>query len=94
MVNTAMGWSMVKQGKKVNSIQLQAGGKHLLSDGYTTAGLLVGLGIVWFTGVVALDNVLAMGLGAFIAVTGFKIIRKSIAGVMDEADPEQIKRWL
>ncbi len=92
IVNSAMGWSMVKQGEKVNSVQLQAGGKHLLSDGYSTVGLIVGLAIVWATGIAALDNVLAIVLGLMISVTGIKIIRKSIAGVMDEADPEQLNR--
>ena len=92
VVNSIMGWSMVAQGEKVNSIQLQAGGKHLLSDGYSTAGLVVGLAIVWITGVQMLDNVLAIVLGIIISVTGIKIIRKSIAGVMDEADPKQLKK--
>ncbi len=91
-VNSVMGWSMVKQGEKVNSVQLQAGGKHLLSDGYSTAGLLVGLTIVWLTGMPILDNVLAIILGGLISVTGVKIIRKSIAGVMDEADPQQLEK--
>jgi cation diffusion facilitator family transporter len=87
IVNYIMGRSMVVQGEKVDSVQLQAGGKHLISDGYSTAGLLVGLAIVWFTGLDALDNVLAIALGAIIGVTGIRIIRKSFAGVMDEADP-------
>jgi len=91
-MNFAMGWSMLKQGKKVNSVQLQAGGKHLLSDGYSTVGLIMGLAIVWVTKIAILDNVLAIVLGLMISVTGIKIIRKSIAGVMDEADPEQLKR--
>lgn len=90
IVNSVMGWSMVKQGEKVNSIQLQSGGKHLLSDGYSTAGLIVGLGIVWITQLPVLDNVLAIILGGVISITGIKIIRKSIAGVMDEADPQQL----
>jgi len=92
IVNYAMGYSMVQQGRKVNSIQLEAGGKHLISDGYTTAGLVVGLGVVWITGIDALDNVLAIILGLIISVTGYKIIRKSIAGVMDEADEEYLEK--
>lgn len=92
VINYALGWLMVKQGKSGNSVQLQAGGKHLLSDGYSTAGLLIGLIVVWLTGLNFLDNVLAIVLGVLISVTGFKIIRKSIAGVMDEADPEQLDK--
>ncbi len=91
-VNYGMGYAMVKQGEKVNSVQLRAGGKHLISDGYTTVGLLIGLGIVWATGLDVLDNVLAALLGLLIAVTGYKIIRESVAGIMDEADPAQIEK--
>ena len=78
---------------KVNSVQLEAGGKHLISDGYSTVGLLLGLGIVWFSGLDVLDNVLAAILGVIISVTGYKIIRKSISGIMDEADLNYLKKW-
>lgn len=90
LINYAMGFAMVKRGKEVNSVQLKSGGKHLISDGYSTVGLLVGLAIVWITGIDLLDNVLAIILGLVISVTGYKIIRESISGIMDEADPEQI----
>lgn len=92
ILNAIMGLAMVRQGEKVNSVQLQAGGKHLLSDGYSTAGLIGGLIIVWWTNLMVLDNVLAILLGGMISITGIKIIRKSIAGVMDEADPEQLNK--
>lgn len=92
LINYLMGYSMVKQGEKVNSVQLQAGGKHLISDGYSTVGLLVGLAIVWVTNLDVLDNVLAALLGIIISFAGYKIIRKSISGIMDEADPEQIEK--
>lgn len=92
IVNYAMGFAMVKQGVKVNSVQLEAGGKHLISDGYTTAGLLIGLGVVWLTGLAELDNLLAIILGIIITVTGYKIVRKSIGGVMDEADEEYLEK--
>lgn len=86
IINYIMGVFMVKQGKKAKSVQLQAGGKHLISDGYTTAGLLLGLTLIWLTKLTFLDNVLAIFLGAFICWEGFKILRKSVAGVMDEAN--------
>jgi cation diffusion facilitator family transporter len=92
VVNYAMGLAMVKQGEKVNSVQLEAGGKHLISDGYTTAGLLIGLGVVWVTGFDELDNLLAIILGIILVVTGYGIIRKSIGGVMDEADQGYLEK--
>ncbi len=90
-INYLMGFSMVKQGKKVNSVQLQAGGKHLITDGYTTLGLIIGLAVVYITELDFLDNVLAAMLGIIISVTGIRIIRGSFGGVMDEADPNQIE---
>lgn len=92
LINYLMGYSMVKQGQKENSVQLKAGGKHLISDGYSTVGLLVGLAIVWVTKIDMLDNVLAILLGLVISVAGYKIIRESFSGIMDEADPKQLEK--
>lgn len=90
ILNYFMGITMVKQGEKANSVQLIAGGKHLISDGYSTLGLLIGLSVVWVTDWQLLDNVIAGVLGIVIIITGYKIIRKSVAGIMDEADPKLI----
>jgi cation diffusion facilitator family transporter len=79
-VNFGLGKWLEIQGKKSNSMTLLADGKHLQSDAYSTVGMLVGLGIVYFTGYVWLDNLMAMLFGGFIVYTGLHILRQSLAG--------------
>lgn len=86
IVNYVMGAVIESRGKKKGSLTLVAGGKHLKSDAYSTAGLIVGLAIIYFTGMIWIDNIVGMGFGALIAYTGLKILRESVAGIMDEAD--------
>ncbi|MCB0756299.1 MAG: cation transporter [Flavobacteriales bacterium] len=86
LVNYILGWATELYGKKTNSPTMVASGKHLKSDGYTSAGLVAGLGFVKLTGMMWIDSVVALGFGAFIAFVGWKEIRKSVAGIMDEAD--------
>lgn len=85
-VNYLLGWATEKLGQRHLSVTMVASGKHLKSDGYTSFGLVTGLVVVMLTGVLWLDAVIAIGFGVFIAWTGFREIRKSLAGIMDEAD--------
>jgi len=86
ILNYILGAVLTRYGKRNHSITLESGGKHLKTDAYTTAGILVGLFVIYVTGQPWLDNVIAIGIGIFILVTGVKILRRSIAGIMDEAD--------
>lgn len=90
-VNYALGWGTEWYGKKYTSATMIASGKHLKSDAYTSAGLIIGLLIVLVTDIVWLDAVIAIGFGSFIIWTGFQEIRKSLAGIMDEADFDLIE---
>jgi len=85
-VNYALGHATEWFGRKHRSATMAASGKHLKSDGYTSLGLVIGLAVVLLTGIYWLDAVIAIGFGAFIAWTGFREMRKSLAGIMDEAD--------
>ena len=85
-VNFIMGTALVNMGRKQSSLTLKSNGKHLLSDAWSSAGLLAGVVVVWMTGWVWMDNLLGIGFGLFIGNTGFGILRKSVAGIMDEAD--------
>ena len=87
-INFVLGVVTEKYGKRYQSPAMVASGKHLKSDGYTSFGMIVGLGIVLFTGYTWLDSAIALGFGVFIGVIGIKEIRKSFAGIMDEADFE------
>ena len=87
IVNFAMGFYAVWRGKKTNSATLRAGGKHLLSDAWSTVGLIIGLVLLLITGLQWIDTTIALLFGLYILYTGVKIIRESVAGIMDEADP-------
>ena len=91
IINFIVGGICVKKGKKENSPVLVAGGKHLISDTYSTIGLLIGLGLMLLTGYKWIDSLAAMIFAFIIIFTGYKIIRKAISGMMDEADTEIIE---
>jgi len=92
LVNFIVVFIDIKKVKKNNSIALIASGKHLISDTLTTVGIIVGLSIMLFTKLMWIDSVVALIFGAIIIVTGFQIIRKSISGIMDEADEDLLKQ--
>lgn len=89
-VNYLVGHLCVKKGKKENSPILIASGSHLKSDTYSTLGLLVGILLLIVTGYKWIDSVAAILFALFIIYTGYKIIRKSVSGIMDESDNEII----
>lgn len=79
------------KGKKLNSITINANGKHIMSDAISSAGLLLGLILIHFTQINWIDNTVAIGFGGLLILTGYNLVRKSVAGVMDEADNEIIE---
>ena len=89
--NFALGLYLLKRGRQLHSIALESSGSHILSDVWTSVGLMVGLMVVKISGWNWLDAVLALGVGVYLAYTGLKIIRKSIAGLMDEEDPKVLQ---
>ncbi len=72
--------------RRQDSLVLQAEGKHLTSDAWSSLGLLLGLGLIWLTGLRWLDQVAALVFGGVIAYTGLRVMRTAVAGVMDEVD--------
>jgi cation diffusion facilitator family transporter len=84
--NYIMGSICLRIGRKNNSIALQASGKHLQSDTYTTMGIVAGLVVVLFTNIQWLDSVVAIIFAIIILRTGYNIIRTSLAGILDETD--------
>lgn len=86
VVNFLVGYLSIRRGKKNNSLALIASGRHLQSDTYSTLGIIAGLILIYFTNLIWLDSVIALFFALIIIVTGYKIIRSSIAGIMDEAD--------
>ena len=86
LVNFWLGHYLIRQSKQFNSLTLFADGKHLQSDAYTSAGLVAGLLLIHFTGISYLDSLLSIILGLYIVYNGYKLIRKSVGGLMDESD--------
>lgn len=86
-VNGGLGFYLVRQGKKYHSIVLEANGKHVLTDSWTSLGVLAGLTLVMLTGWLPFDPILAIIVGGNILRTGGKLVRRSIGGLMDEIDP-------
>jgi cation diffusion facilitator family transporter len=86
VANFIVGYYCLHVGKKNNSLALEASGRHLQTDTYSTVGIIAGLLLLRFTGYKWIDSVVAIGFGVFIIYTGYRIIRHSIAGIMDEAD--------
>jgi cation diffusion facilitator family transporter len=91
IVNFFLGRYLIKTGERYRSITLVADGKHLQSDTLSSVGLIIGIVIIYFTKMVWLDNILAIAFALIIIFTGFKLIRKALAGLMDEADEVIIK---
>ena len=92
IINFIAGTVCIRTGKRNNSLPLIAGGKHLKTDTYTTIGILAGLVIIYLTNDIFLDGVVACIFALIIIFTGFKILRSSIAGIMDEADLNLLNR--
>src|SRR5688572_1699358 len=94
VINYVMGYITVQKGRKNNSPALLAGGKHLQIDSYSTIGIILGLLLIYFTSINWIDSVVAILFGTFAGFTGYKILRKSIAGIMDEADIELLDKMV
>jgi cation diffusion facilitator family transporter len=92
LINFLVGYRSVQKGKKNNSLALIASGKHLQSDTYSTLGIIIGLALIYFTGKTWIDSAVAIVFAFIIIHTGYKIIRSSVAGIMDEADIELLRR--
>lgn len=86
LINFFMGLFLQKKGKELQSVTLTADGKHIISDAYSSGGLIVGIVLIWISGISWMDSAVAILFGLFILFTGYKLMRKSLAGVLDEVD--------
>lgn len=91
-LNGLLGWWLVKTGKRLRSKTLEADGHHVLSDFYSTAGILAGLGLVLAAGFWWLDPLVAMVVGFMLARTGLRLVRESAAALLDEEDSGMIEK--
>jgi len=92
IVSLVLGLFLVRCGRQTSSIALVANGKHILTDSYTSFGVVFGLVLVLVTGVTALDPIVAIVIAVNILYSGYKLVRTSVGGLMDEADRTTLAR--
>jgi cation diffusion facilitator family transporter len=85
LINLAVGTVLIRVGKRQHSITLEADGRHLMTDVWTSAGVIVGVALVYFTGWLRLDPLIALAVAAHIIWTGLGLMRRSVAGLLDAA---------
>lgn len=94
VLNFVAGTICLKIGSRNKSLALQASGRHLQTDTWSTLAIIAGLVLMLFTGLYWLDKVIALLMSIFIIYNGYIIVRKSLAGIMDEADMDLLKQML
>lgn len=90
-VNLLVALVLLKAGKKHHSIILEADGHHLMTDVWTSIGVVIGVGLVNLTGWLRLDPLVAILVAVNIVRTGYGLIKRSVLGLMDTAVPPEIQ---
>lgn len=90
MVNLFMSLALRSVGEKRKSVTLVASSVHLMSDVYTTAGVLIGLLFVKMTNLMWIDSIVSILVAAHLLAESYKIVRKSVSGLTDEMDQESV----
>lgn len=89
VVNGVVGVALLRQGRRHRSMALVADGKHLMTDVYTSVGVIIGIALVAVTGWLPLDSLVALAVGANILWTGFVLVRNAGRGLLDHALPRE-----
>lgn len=94
LINYLMGAYAAKQGEKEGSMVLVSAGKHLITDAYSGIAIIIGLTLLLLTHnkYLWLDSAVALCFAMIIVVTGYRVVRRSISGIMDETDMKQLQQ--
>ncbi|PJA98150.1 MAG: cation diffusion facilitator family transporter [Ignavibacteriales bacterium CG_4_9_14_3_um_filter_30_11] len=92
LLNLGLGYYLIKIGKKTNSLTLVADGKHVLTDSFTSIGVIIGIILVLITKLEIIDPIVAILVAINIIYTGYNLIRESIGGLMNETDKDLLNR--
>jgi cation diffusion facilitator family transporter len=96
LINLGAAFVLIRAGKRHHSITLEADGKHLMTDVWTSAAVIVGVALVFITGWLRLDPLIALAVALHIIWTGIGLVRRSIAGLLDAAigrdDQDEVTR--
>jgi cation diffusion facilitator family transporter len=89
LINGAVGMLLIRTGRRHRSATLTADGKHLMTDVWTSVGVIVGVLLVGITGWERLDPIVAIAVGLNILVTGYRLISQSLTSLLDAAMPAE-----
>lgn len=92
LINAGLGLYCLRIGRRNRSLALESSGRHLLSDTVSTVGILLGLLLLYLTNWLWIDAVVAILFALWILYTSWGILRRSIAGIMDEADEKLLRQ--
>jgi cation diffusion facilitator family transporter len=92
VINFGLGWALIKQGKATRSLILEADGRHVLTDSYTSFAVVAGIALVWLTKAWWLDPLIAIVVGLNILRTAFTLSRTAYSGLMGRADTELLEK--
>jgi cation diffusion facilitator family transporter len=91
VINMSLSFYIQEIGRKTESLTLIADGKHILADVFTSVGIIVGLAVVLLTDIPVFDPIIAILVAINILITGYRLVRESIGGLMNEVDSEKMK---
>ncbi|NSL86650.1 cation diffusion facilitator family transporter [Chitinophaga solisilvae] len=94
VANLLLGLYLQRAGKQLGSITISGNGQHIMTDVYSSAGLIVALGVIRFTGWNWLDPAVSVLMGILILAKGYQLMRTSISGLMDETDMKVVDRLI
>jgi cation diffusion facilitator family transporter len=92
LANLLLGLYLVRSGKKLSSLTISGNGQHIMTDVYSSLGLMVALTVIHFTGWYWLDPAVSLLMAALILTNGYQLMRRSISGLMDETDMKVVDR--
>lgn len=94
LINLAVGFLLLTTGRRERSIVLEADGKHLMTDVWTSVGVIIGVAAAAISGWERVDALVALAVAVNIVVSGSRLVRRSLAGLMDRALGEPERRQI
>lgn len=91
-LNLGLGRYLIRTGRRTNSLVLVANGQDVMTDMWTSFGVLVGVALVWLTGIAWLDPVVAILVALNILRTAFRLVARAVEGLMERAHPEATRQ--
>lgn len=91
-LNFLLAQLLLFKGRRLHSLSMQGDGKHLMTDVYSSIGLVLGLGLILLTDIRWIDSLVAILFGLLIIYSGYKLLRDAISGIMDETDRVEVQR--